>query len=86
MGEEQKLETNQKSCVITLGSKKKLFYVGLAIAVLNPIFSGLVFGIAFLNEPNFQKEAKIITLVSILWGLITAFAAFYLRRYGYMIY
>lgn len=85
MEENQKIE-QEKKCAITLGSKKKLFYVGLAIAILNPIFSGLVFGIAFLNEPNFQKEAKIITLVSILWGLITAFAAFYLRRYGYVTY
>lgn len=77
---------NQKSCVITVSSKKKLYYVGLAIAILNPVVSGLIFGIAFLREPNFKREAKIIILVSIIWGLINIIGAYYLRRYQFMMY
>ncbi|OGZ34212.1 MAG: hypothetical protein A3I88_01370 [Candidatus Portnoybacteria bacterium RIFCSPLOWO2_12_FULL_39_9] len=62
---------------ITLSSKKKWFWLGLAIAVLNPIFSGLVLGIAFLTEPQLKKEGKIILALAIIWGI----AVMYLSRW-----
>lgn len=75
---------NQNSCLISINSRKKLFYLGLAIAILNPIFSGLVFGVFLLDEPKFRKEARIITFVSVIWGLISLYAVYYLQKYGYL--
>lgn len=58
---------------IKLTSKKKWFWTALIIAILNPIFSGLVLGAAFLSEPDFKKEGKIILTVAIAWGLLWLF-------------
>lgn len=68
------LKTEEK---ITLSSKKKWLWLGVAIAILNPIFSGLVLGIGLLTEPQLKKEGKIILIISIIWGL----AAMYLSRW-----
>ncbi len=57
---------------VIISSKKKLFWVSIVIAFLNPVFSGLILGIAFLTEPEMKKEGKIILTISIIWGLLVA--------------
>ncbi len=51
-------------------SKNKLFFWSVIIAVLNPIFSGLIIGLILLSEPDFRKEGKIVTVFSVVWGLM----------------
>jgi hypothetical protein len=53
-----------------LTSKKRWFYAGLTIALLNPIFCGIIFGVFLWNEPELKKEGKIITMVAVIWGAI----------------
>ena len=69
---------------IDIGSKKKWFIVGIIIAVLNPIFSGLVISYAFLTEPRLRKEGKIILVISILWAIILAYLMEALNKGGYL--
>lgn len=59
---------------ITLSSKKNWFYVGLIIAVLNPIFAGLIVGVFFLTEKDLKREGKIILLAAIIFGFIHTYA------------
>jgi len=67
---------------ISLSSKKKWFLIGLAIAILNPIFSGLILGIGFWTEPQLKKEGKIITALAVVWGLAAMFLSRWLAQQG----
>ena len=57
---------------ITLKSKKKWFIIGIIIAILNPIFSGLVIAFGFLTEPELRKQGWILLVVSFVWAIILA--------------
>jgi len=69
---------------ITLTSRKKWLWLGIIIALLNPILSGLVLGLAFWTEPELKREAKIILAVAIIWGLITVYLSGWLIEQGYL--
>lgn len=69
---------------ISLISKKKWFWLGIVIALVNPIFSGLIIGLAFWTEPELKKEAKIILVIAIIWGLITIYLSRWLVQQGYL--
>jgi len=69
---------------IEINSKKKWFIIGIIIAVLNPIFSGLVVSYAFLTEPKLRKEGKIILVISLLWAIVLAYLMEALKRGGYL--
>ena len=51
-------------------SKNKFFLWSVIIAVLNPVFSGLVLGLVMFSEPELRKEGRIVTVFSIIWGVI----------------
>ena len=59
-----------------LRSKKALFRIGLTIALLNPVLSGIILGVYFWREPELRREGKIITVVSLVWGALILVAAF----------
>lgn len=42
----------------------------VVIAVLNPVFAGLIIGLVLLSEPDFRKEGKIVAAFSLIWGVI----------------
>jgi hypothetical protein len=69
---------------ITLSSKKKWLWIGIVIAILNPIFSGLVLGIAFLTENQLKKEGKIVLAVAIIWGLVAMYLSRWLTQQGFL--
>lgn len=69
---------------IDISSKKKWFIVGIIIAILNPIFSGLVISYAFLTEPKLRKEGKIILIISFVWAIILAYLIEALKKGGYL--
>lgn len=50
--------------------KNRFFFWAVIIAVLNPVFSGLILGLLMLSEPELRKEGRIVTLFSIAWGII----------------
>lgn len=60
--------------------KSRLFYGALAVAVLNPIFSGLILGIILLREPELKHEGRIVVLFSAVWGVIALLVAW---KYGF---
>jgi len=68
------------SSPVELSSKKRWFIIGIVIAFLNPIFSGLIFGTAMLFEPKLKKEGKIIIAISLIWAIIILFLAKYLDK------
>jgi formate/nitrite transporter FocA (FNT family) len=69
---------------INISSKRKWFIVGIIIALLNPIFSGLVIAYAFLTEPKLRKEGKIILIISFVWAIVLAYLIEWLKSGGYI--
>lgn len=51
-------------------NKNKFFFWAVIISVLNPIFSGLILGLVMLSEPDFKKEGRLISVFSIVWGIM----------------
>lgn len=51
-------------------SKNRFFFWSVVIAILNPIFSGLILGVFMMSQPDLKKEGRIVTLFSIAWGII----------------
>ena len=51
-------------------NKNRLFFWSVIIAILNPVFSGLILGIFMFSEPELRKEGRIVTVFSIAWGVI----------------
>ena len=60
---------------------KKWLYTGLTVAVLNPIFSGIVLGSLYLTEPGLRKYGRIILPLAVVWGV----AAFWLARQSFVL-
>ncbi|MCD6471064.1 hypothetical protein J7K86_00855 [bacterium] len=60
-------------------SKQKLIIVGLIIVLFNPLFAGLIYGLALWREKSLSAEGKMIVLFSLLWGAIVLALA---RRLG----
>lgn len=60
-------------------SKSRWFNGALAIAVLNPIFAGLLMGILLWRTEGMKKEGKIVTAFSVIWGGIILMLAY---KYG----
>lgn len=73
-----------KKETIEISSKRKWFIIGIIIALLNPIFSGLVVSFGFLTEPKLRKEGKIILVISFVWAIILAYLIEWLKRGGYI--
>ena len=59
--------------------KNRFFFWSVIIAILNPIFSGLILGLLMLSEPELGKEGRIVVLFSIVWGTIAMLLAFKFR-------
>lgn len=76
----------EKDEKITLSSRKKLFWLGITIALLNPVFSGLILGFVFWTEPELKKEAKIILVLSLVWGIGLVYFSNWLIGQGYLPY
>ncbi len=51
-------------------STKKLINLGYLLAIINPIFGGLIFGLVIKNEPGMEKDGRLIFILSLVWGLI----------------
>ena len=49
---------------------KKWLWAGVAIAVINPVFSGLILGAMYLTEPGLKKYGRIILSIAVIWGAI----------------
>ncbi|MBU2564410.1 hypothetical protein KKA23_02420 [Patescibacteria group bacterium] len=69
---------------IDISSKKKWFIIGIIIAILNPIFSGLIMAFGFLTEPKLRKEGKILLVISFVWAIILAYIVEALKRGGFL--
>jgi hypothetical protein len=67
-----------------ISSKQKWFIIGIIIAILNPIFSGLVVAFGFLTEPKLRKEGKIILVISFVWAIALAYIMDWLQKGGYL--
>lgn len=63
-------------------NKNRWFYGALAVAVLNPIFAGLILGILMIREPGLKKEGRIVIIFSLAWGIVALLLAF---KYGVML-
>jgi len=66
--EERDLE--KKGETIFISSRKKWLWLGIFIALLNPVFAGLILGAVYLSEPELKKEGWIVATIAILWGAV----------------
>ncbi len=73
--EEQKI-TDDK---LTISSRKKWLWLGIIIALVNPVFAGLIMGAVYLSEPELRQAGKIVAAIAILWGGVL----FYLVRQNF---
>lgn len=73
-----------KKEAIEISSKRKWLIIGIIIALLNPIFSGLVVSFGFITEPKLRKEGKIILVISFVWAIILAYLIEWLKGEGYL--
>lgn len=64
--EEPEIKKNEE--IIFISSRKKWLWLGIFIALLNPVFAGLILGAVYLSEPELKKEGRIIATIAILWG------------------
>lgn len=62
---------------MVLKSKRKWFWVGMAIALFLPPIPGFIFGFSLLTEKPYRREALII----ICWTIIWAAFMFWLGHY-----
>jgi len=60
-------------------NRNRFFFWAVIIAILNPIFSGLIMGLLMLSEPELRKEGRIVILFAVAWGVIVLLL---LRRFG----
>jgi hypothetical protein len=67
-----------------ISSKQKWLVIGIVIAILNPIFSGLVVAFGFITEPKLRKEGKIVLIVSFVWAIVLAYLMNWLQKGGYL--
>lgn len=54
--------------------RKRIFRLALAVAILNPVFSGFILAAAFLSEPSLRREGKIIAAAAIISAAIQVYA------------
>lgn len=66
---------------LKLSSRKKWFWLFLIIALINPIFAGLILGVSLMNEPETKKEGKIILPIAIIVGILHFFLSRWLFPY-----
>jgi len=69
----------KKEEIIFISSRKKWLWLGILIALLNPVFAGLILGAVYLSEPELKKEGWIVAAIAILWGAIL----FYIVRQSF---
>jgi len=72
------METQPEKDKVTV-DKNRWFYWALAVAILNPIFAGLIMGMMFLREPEMKREGAIVMTFSLIWGTIALMLA---AKYG----
>lgn len=76
-------ETENKEEKVTLSSKKKWFWLAIAIALISPV-SGVVLAIAFLTEKDLKKQGGIILPLAIIWGIVFFYLTDWLIKQGYL--
>ncbi|MBU1137282.1 hypothetical protein KKD72_02885 [Patescibacteria group bacterium] len=75
--------TNGDQEKIVLSSKKKWFWLGIAVALLSPI-SGVILAVALLSESKMKKAGLIILVLSFIWGIISFYLNNWLVSSGYL--
>ncbi len=68
---------------ITLSSKKKWFWLAIAVTLISPV-SGIVLAVAFLTEEDLKKQGRIILVLSIIWGVISVYLIRWMANKGYL--
>jgi zinc transporter ZupT len=59
-----------------IGYDQKWLLVGLLIALLHPIFSGLIIGLAYYTDPRLRREGQLVLGFSVIWAIIIRIFAF----------
>ncbi len=67
---------------LTISSRKKWLWLGILVALLNPIVAGLIMGAVYLSEPELHREGRLVAAIAIIWGAILL----YLVRQNFLPY
>ncbi len=51
----------------------------MLVALVNPVFAGLIMGAVYLSEPELRSAGKVISAIAIVWGA----TLFYLVRQSF---
>lgn len=67
---EQDFNQGQTGQKLVISSRKKWLWLGILVAVVNPVFAGLIMGAVYLSEPELHKEGRMVAGIAILWGAV----------------
>lgn len=67
---EQDLNQAPAEQKLVISSKKKWLWLGILVAVVNPVFAGLIIGAVYLSEKELQKEGRLVAGIAIIWGAV----------------
>ena len=48
----------------------KWLTIGIVIALLNPIFSGIILGVTYLSEEHLRKEGRLVLGFALVWAVV----------------
>lgn len=77
------ISLNKEKEKISISSRKKWFWLGIAISLISPI-SGFILAIAFWTEPDLKKAGRTILIFAIVWGVIFLYLTNWLVEQGYL--
>lgn len=66
----EKQNLTKSDAPLVISSRKKWLWLGIIVALINPIFAGLILGAVYLSEPKLRGAGKIVAGVAILWGAV----------------
>jgi len=75
--------TNEEKKEIVLSSKKKWFWLAVAIALISPV-SGVILAVALLAESGMRRTGLIIFILSFIWGVASLYLTRWLMDNGYL--
>ncbi len=64
-----------------LSSRKKWFWIGIVITIMNQT-AGVIYGVALLLEPPYKREGRIILVWNVVYWLLKIIILYWLIKNG----
>ncbi len=55
---------------LVISSRRKWLWLGILVAIVNPVFAGLIMGAVYLSESELRREGMVVASIAIIWGAV----------------